>query len=110
MDSEIVVFLACQLADLLWPNFVLLGIERFAIDPGNTAVTPLDFISYPYSHSLVALLAWGLAVAVLYRFVRRGRLAPCGLGLLDRPSPTAYLVGMKPPVAQTYGFMNCVGP
>ena len=68
-------FLACQLADLLWPNFVLLGIERFAIDPGNTAVTPLDFVSYPYSHSLVALVVWGLAFAVLYQFVRRGSWA-----------------------------------
>lgn len=66
------LFLACQLADLLWPSFVLLGLERFEIDPGNTAVTPLDFVSYPYSHSLVALLGWGLAFAVLYRFVRRG--------------------------------------
>lgn len=69
------LFLACQLADLLWPNFVLLGIERFEIDPGNTAFTPLDFVSYPYSHSLVALLGWGLAFAVLYRLVRRGTWA-----------------------------------
>lgn len=69
------LFLACQLADLLWPNFVLLGLERFEIDPGNTAFTPLDFVSYPYSHSLVALLGWGLAFAVLYRLVRRGTWA-----------------------------------
>jgi hypothetical protein len=69
------LFLACELADLLWPNFVLLGLERFEIDPGNTAVTPLDFVSYPYSHSLVALLGWGLAFAVLYRLVRRGTWA-----------------------------------
>jgi hypothetical protein len=66
------LFLACQLADLIWPNLVLLGIERVEIDPGNTAVTPLDFASYPYSHSLVALVGWGLAFAVLYRLVRRG--------------------------------------
>ena len=69
------LFLACQLADLLWPSFVLLGLERFEIDPGNTAFTPLDFVSYPYSHSLVALLGWGLAFAVLYRLVRRGTWA-----------------------------------
>jgi hypothetical protein len=66
------LFLACQLADLIWPNLVLLGIERVEIDPGNTAFTPLDFVSYPYSHSLVALLGWGLAFAILYRIVRRG--------------------------------------
>ncbi len=31
------LFLACELADLLWPNFVLLGLEKVEIDPGNTA-------------------------------------------------------------------------
>lgn len=43
------LFLAAQLADLLWPNFVLLGFERVEIAPGVTAVTPLDFVSYPRS-------------------------------------------------------------
>ena len=65
------LFLACQLADLMWPNLVLAGVERFAIDPGNTAVTPLDFQSYPYSHSLVALAGWAVLAAVTYKLVRR---------------------------------------
>lgn len=68
-------FLAAQLADLLWPTFLLLGLEAVEIQPGNTAVTPLNFVSYPYSHSLVALFAWGAALAALYLAVRRGRLA-----------------------------------
>lgn len=59
--------LAGQLADLLWPNFVLLGLEHVEIAPGITAVTPLDFVSYPYSHSLLALSLWGVLVALLYR-------------------------------------------
>jgi hypothetical protein len=33
------------------------------IDPGNTVVTPLDFVSYPYSHSLALLIVWGIAFA-----------------------------------------------
>jgi hypothetical protein len=66
-------FVAAQLADLLWPLFLLLGIEEVRIDPGNTAVTPLDFVRYPYSHSLIALLGWGVALAGLYLLVRRGR-------------------------------------
>jgi hypothetical protein len=37
------LFLSVQLADLLWPIFLLLGLEHVRIDPGNTAVTPLDF-------------------------------------------------------------------
>ena len=45
--------------DMVWPVFLLAGIEQVRIDPGNTAVTPLDFVHYPWSHSLAAALAWG---------------------------------------------------
>ena len=40
-------------ADLLWPVFLLAGLEVVRIDPGNTAFTPLDFLSYPWTHSLL---------------------------------------------------------
>jgi len=65
--------LAAQWADGLWPIFVLLGIEQVAIDPTATLVTPLDFISYPYSHSLLALILWAAAFAGLYYALRRDR-------------------------------------
>jgi hypothetical protein len=63
--------LAAQLADGLWPILLLLGIERVAIVPGITAATPLDFISYPWSHSLVADVAWAAAFALIYWTLRR---------------------------------------
>lgn len=66
------LFLACQFADLLWPTLLLLGIERVEIDPGNTAFTPLNFVSYPYSHSLVMLLAWSVIIGLAYRTIRGG--------------------------------------
>ena len=66
------LFLACQFADLLWPTFLMLGIEIVEIDPGNTLVTPLNFVSYPYSHSLVVLLVWSALFALLYRAMRGG--------------------------------------
>lgn len=59
------LFLAAQLVDLLWPIFLLLGLERVEIDPGNTAVTPLDFVFYPWTHSLVAGVVWGALLAFL---------------------------------------------
>jgi hypothetical protein len=68
------LFIACQLADLLWPMFVLFGIERFEIRPGITSVTPLDFVSYPYSHSLVALFIWGVLFGTLYTVVSRSHI------------------------------------
>jgi membrane-bound metal-dependent hydrolase YbcI (DUF457 family) len=62
-----VLFAAAQLADLLWPFFLAIGLEHVRIDPGNTALTPLDFVSYPYSHSLALLVVWGVAMAILCR-------------------------------------------
>lgn len=57
--SLAVLFAAAQLADLLWPLLVAAGVEQVRIAPGFTAATPLEFISYPYSHSLVMLALWG---------------------------------------------------
>jgi hypothetical protein len=65
--SLAVLFAAVQFADLLWPVLVALGVERVRIDPGNTAFTPLDFESYPYSHSLLFLLLWGALFGFVYR-------------------------------------------
>jgi len=67
------LFLACQFADLLWPTLLLLGIERVEVEPGVTAMTPLNFVSYPYSHSLLALCVWGLTAGIVYALVRRAR-------------------------------------
>lgn len=60
------LFLAVQLADLLWGIFLLLGWERVRIDPGYTAVTPLQFLEYPISHGLVGLTLWALIGAAVY--------------------------------------------
>ena len=57
--SLAVLFSAAQLADLLWPVLVAAGVEHVRIAPGFTASTPLEFLSYPYSHSLAALVLWG---------------------------------------------------
>jgi hypothetical protein len=62
--------MAAQFADLLWPLFLLLGVERVIIAPGTTAVTPLDFISYPLSHSLLADLGWASFFAGIYKVVK----------------------------------------
>lgn len=65
---------ACQLPDLIWPLFVLGGVERLAIDPGNTAYTPLDFQHYPWTHSLLMVVGWGAALGALYFLrARNGR-------------------------------------
>jgi len=79
--SLAVLFAACQWADLLWPTLVLAGVERVDVDPGNTVVTPLNFVAYPYSHSLEALVLWAVAAGVAYWLIRRSSLsAPLVIG------------------------------
>lgn len=63
--------LAAQLPDGLWPIFLLLGWEQVRIVPGITAVTPLLFVSYPYTHSLVACALWGSLLGGAYYALRR---------------------------------------
>jgi len=65
------LFLAAQLVDLLWPTLLLLGLEKVEIRPGITRVTPLDFVSYPISHSLLAAALWGGLFAGAYHLARR---------------------------------------
>ena len=60
------LFLAVQLADLLWGAFLLLGWERARIIPDYTPITPFEFLDYPISHSLLGAVAWGVVAAALY--------------------------------------------
>ncbi len=60
-----------QFLDLLWPPLTLLGIERFRIVPGITKMTPLDFESYPISHSLLMSVVWAALIGAIYLARRR---------------------------------------
>jgi len=66
--------------DMVWPVLLLVGVEQVKIDPGNTAFTPLDFIHYPWTHSLAAAVVWSF----LFGFccLSFGRRAAVILGLL----------------------------
>ncbi len=59
--------------DLIWPFLLLLGIEHVRVDPGNTKFTALAFDWYPWSHSLVMAIVWGLAGALLARAMNATR-------------------------------------
>ena len=77
-----VLVAAAQLCDLIWPIFVLLGWEEVRIAPGDTAVSPLAFVSYPWSHSLLAVAVWGLAATLVYGGLTRDRKGAIIVGLL----------------------------
>ena len=65
------LFMASQFIDLLWPLFLLLGLEKVEIDPGNTAFTPLDFIYYPFTHSFLGVLIWAVLFGVVFYAIRK---------------------------------------
>ena len=65
------LIIAAQFVDLLWPVFLLIGLEHVRIDPGNTAFTPLDFYDYPISHSLVTGIGWAILFGIVYFAARR---------------------------------------
>ena len=65
------LFLAAQFIDLLWPSLLLFGLETVRIAPGITTVTPLDFTSYPWSHSLLTVLVWAALFAGVYFLLKK---------------------------------------
>lgn len=71
LPSLAMLFIAVQFLDLLWPIFVLLGIESFSIEPGNTILTPLNFSHYPYSHSLLTSVFWSLLLGSIYYLIKK---------------------------------------
>jgi len=64
---------AALLLDLLWPLFLLMGAEQVQIEPGATPVTQLNFVSYPWTHSLAMSLVWAAAFGGVYFWLTRYR-------------------------------------
>lgn len=75
------LFLAAQFIDLIWPTLLLLGIERVHIITDGTRNPPLEFVYYPYSHSLLAVIGWAALVAAIYYIARCSRIGAVVLGL-----------------------------
>jgi len=55
-----------EFLDLVLPILVLAGVERVEIDPGNTVFTPLNFVYYPYSHSLAGAVVLSILFGGVY--------------------------------------------
>lgn len=90
--------LAAQLADGIWPVFVLLGIEKARIVPGITAAMPLDFVWYPYSHSLLFDIGWAVLLGGVYYAIRRDRRGAWWLGALVLSHWVLDVVSHRPDV------------
>ena len=75
------LFFAAQFLDLLWPIFLLAGLEHVRISPGNTRMSPFDFYDYPITHSLLTAGIWSLLVVAAYYALRRRARAAWVMGL-----------------------------
>lgn len=75
------LFLASQFIDLIWPTLLLLGIERVNIITDGSRNPPLDFVYYPYSHSLLTVVGWAVLFAAIHFVVRHNRNGALILGL-----------------------------
>ena len=73
---------AAVFLDLIWPFFLLLGVEEVIIDPGNTVMIPLDFVSYPWSHSLLMSAVWGIILGGIYYSVTHYKIGAIVVGIL----------------------------
>ena len=82
---------AVQLLDEIWPIFLLLGFEQVRITPGLMAANSLDFVSYPFSHSLVAAIGWGLIVGASYYALKH---AKGGYFAVERVRSHAVILGL----------------
>jgi len=60
---------APMLLDLLWPIFLIAGIEQVELAPAHTSpFLAMTFTHYPWSHSLLMSLVWGAAYGLFYRW------------------------------------------
>lgn len=75
-------FMAAQWIDLIWPVFLLFGIERAVINPGVSEVTPLEFVYYPFSHSLFGVIVWAVVFGSVYFMIKKNFKTALVLGLL----------------------------
>jgi hypothetical protein len=103
------LFLAAQFLDLLWPTFLLLGWERVGIEPGNTAMTPLNFSYYPISHSLFMAIVWGILIGLGYYLIRRNSKNAIIIALLVLSHWILDLLVHRPDLPLFFGNSTKVG-
>lgn len=75
------LFIATQFVDILWPLLLVLQLEKVAIVPGYTKTNSFDFLFYPYTHSLLMGVVWGLVAGGIYWLMKREKQGAIVIGL-----------------------------
>jgi len=79
------MFIATQFVDILWPFFLISDVEHVAITPGYTKMNAFEFLHYPYTHSLLMGIVWGIVVGFVYWLIKKDKQGSIvvGLGVLS---------------------------
>ncbi|WCT13238.1 metal-dependent hydrolase [Mucilaginibacter jinjuensis] len=75
------LFIATQFVDILWPFLLVFHIEKMAIVPGYTKVNAFEFLYFPYTHSLLMGVIWGVLAGGLYRLFKKDTRGAVVIGL-----------------------------
>jgi hypothetical protein len=93
-----ILFIAVQLLDVVWAPLILFGVEHARIVPGLLPASSLDLYDMPWTHGLVAAIAWSWFT---FRFSKNGVLGACVMShwILDfathRPDLPLFRGGTK---------------
>jgi membrane-bound metal-dependent hydrolase YbcI (DUF457 family) len=79
------MFIATQFVDILWPFFLISNVEHVNIIPGYTEMNAFEFVHYPYTHSLLMGLVWGIILGGIYWVIKKDTRSSIvvGLGVLS---------------------------
>ncbi|APZ98965.1 hypothetical protein BWQ93_11025 [Sphingopyxis sp. QXT-31] len=76
------LFVAAQLVDIGFAALLVPGIEAMRIEPGITAMNPMDLHHMPYTHSLLGSILWAAAFGGLVLAATKRRAAAIGAALV----------------------------
>ena len=75
------LFIATQFVDLLWPFLLVFHVEKVALVPGFTKTNPFDFLYFPYTHSLLMGILWGVIIGSIYWLYKRDTRSAIVVGI-----------------------------
>ena len=75
------LIMASQFLDLIWATLLLIGVEEVAIRSYMTEVTPVEFTTYPISHSLAMVFVWSLLFTTVHGLIKQNWGAAIVVGL-----------------------------
>lgn len=76
------LFVAAQLVDIGFAALLVPGIEAMRIEPGITAMNPMDLHHMPYTHSLLGAAIWAGVFGALVWAATKRREAAIGAALV----------------------------